>query len=168
MKIFIKVILLMCISSLLLIGCSSKKSDKTVDNFINTLLSSKPYENITSDDSTKFTDESSKIFQEYLTDDALNTLMSNRIPYIYYIVINNNSIKDITGIEIVKTKEKEEDKYFHYEYKVSYKLKSDDKSIDMTDYMAFKIMKDNPNIINEVYVSDKTSSIFGEFKTIVQ
>lgn len=38
----------------------------------------------------------------------------------------------------------------------------------MTDYMVFKIMKDNTSVITDVYVSDKTSSIFSEYKTIVQ
>lgn len=166
MKNFIKMILLTSLSSLLLIGCSSKKSDQTIDKFINTLISSKNYENIVSTDSTEFPDELSEKFEEYLTEDALNSFLTNRTPYFYYEVIKNNSINDTTDIKIVKTKEKDEDKYFHYEYEVSYKLKSDDKTIDMKDYMTFKIMKDNPSLINEVYVSDKNSSIFEEYKNI--
>lgn len=167
MKNFIKIILLMGVSSLLLIGCNSKKSEKTIDNFINTLISAKTYESIaSSDDSAKFMDESGKIFKEYLTEDALNTLMLNRIPYFYYTVIKNNNINDTTDLKIVKTKETEEEKYTHYEYEVSYKLESDDKTIDMKDYMAFKVINDNTTVINDVYVSDKTSSIFSEYKAL--
>ncbi len=168
MKYFIKIILLIGISLLLLIGCSSTKQEKTIDNFINKLISVKTYENITSSEADKFIDESKAIFEEDLTEDAFSTLMSNRIPYIYYTVINKNGINDTTDIKIVKTKETKNDKYTHYEYKVSYKLKSGDKSIDMTDYMVFKVMKDNTSIIDEVYVLDKTSSIFSEHKTISQ
>lgn len=169
MKNFIKIILLMGMSLLLLIGCSSTKQEKTIDNFINKLISAKTYENITSpEDANKFIDESKAIFEEYLTEDAFNNLMVNRIPYIYYTVINKKDIKDTTDIKIVKTKETKNDAYTHYEYKVSYKLKAGDKSINMTDYMAFKVMKDNTSIIDEVYVLDKTSSIFSEHKTISQ
>ena len=94
--------------------------------------------------------------------------MANRTPYIYYSVIDKNNIDETTGVKIVKTKETKNDEYTHYEYEVSYKLKSGDSTIDMTDYMVFKIMKDNTSVITDVYVSDKTSSIFSEYKTIVQ
>ena len=46
---------------------------------------------------------------------------------------------------------------------MSYKLKSDDKSIDMTDYMVFKVMKDNTSIIDEVSIFKEKSSIFIEY-----
>lgn len=180
MKNFIKLILLMGISLLLLIGCSSKEQEKTIDNFINKLISVKTYEGVTFWDNEdkdveeskasldKYEEESKASFGEYLTEDAFNTLMANRIPYFYYAVINDNNIKDITDINIVKNKETENDTYIHYEYEVSYKLKSDDKSIDMTDYMFFKVVKDNTSIIDEVYVLDKTSSIFSEHKNVSQ
>lgn len=169
MKNFIKIILLMGISLLLLIGCSSKEQEKTIDNFINKLISVKTYEGVTFGENTdKYVDESKTSFGEYLTEDAFNTLMANRIPNFYYTVINENNIKDITDIKIVKNKETENDTYIHYEYEVSYKLKSDDKSIDMTDYMVFKVMKDNTSIIDEVHVLDKTSSIFSEYKNVSQ
>lgn len=180
MKNIIKIILLMGISTLLLIGCSSAKEEKVIDNFINKLISVKTYESFTFLDNEhkdveeskasleKYGEDSKASFGEYLTEDAFNTLMGNRVPYFYYTVINENNVKDITDIKIEKTKETENDTYIHYEYEVSYKLKSDDKSIDMTDYMVFKVMNDNTSIIDEVYVSDKTSSIFSEFKEIVQ
>ena len=169
MKRFIKGILLMGILLILLIGCTSEKEDKTIDNLINKLISAKTYENITSnDDADKFIEESKAIFGEYLTDDAFDTLMADRIPYFYYTVINKNGIKDTTDIKIVKSKEIPNDTYTHYEYEVSYKLNAEDKSIDMTDYMVFKVMKDNSSIIDEVHVSDKTSSIFSEFKSTAQ
>lgn len=169
MKKSIKIILLMGISLVLLIGCSSKKEENTIDNFINKLISAKTYENITSDnDVDKFMEESKTIFGEYLTDDAFDTLMANRIPYFYYNVINKNYIKDTTDVKIVKSKETQNDKYTHYEYEVAYKLNNGDKSIDMTDYMVFKVTKDNNSVIDEVYVLDKTSSIFSEFKSIEQ
>ena len=140
----------MGISLLLLIGCSSKKQEKTIDNFINKLISVKTYEGVTfldNDDKDveeskasldKYEEESKVSFGEYLTEEAFNTLMANRVPYFYYTVINENNVKDITDIKIVKTKESENDTYTNYEYEVFYKLKSDDKSIDMTDYMIFK------------------------------
>ena len=169
MRNLIKIILLTGISSLLLIGCSSKKSNENVDNFINTLISAKTYENANfSNDSTKFVDELTEIFGDYLTEDGLSTLVTNRIPSFYYSVIEKNNIIDTEDIKIIKTKEKKEDNFISYEYEISYKLKSDNKSIDMKDYMAFKVMKDKPNLINEVYVSEKKSSIFSEFKSLVQ
>ena len=180
MKNFIKTILLMGISLLLLIGCSSKKQEETIDNFINKLISVKTYEKFTflddehkdEEDSKasleKYEEDSKASFGEYLTEDAFNTLMANRVPYFYYTVINKNNVKDITDIKIEKTKETKNDTYIHYEYKVSYKLKSDDKSIDMTDYMSFKLMKDNTSIIDEVYILDKTSSIFSEYRNVSQ
>lgn len=169
MKNIIKIMLLIGISTLLLIGCSSAKEEKVIDNFINKLISAPTYENITnSENSDEFVDEAKTIFEEYLSEDAFNTIMKNRTPYIYYTVIKNNNIIDTSDIKIEKTKETKNDDYTHYEYEVSYKLESDNKSIDMTDYMVFKVMNDNSSIIDEVYVSDKTSSIFSEFKTIVQ
>ena len=175
----------MGISLLLLIGCSSKKQEETIDNFINKLISVKTYEKFTfledehkdEEDSKasleKYEEDSKASFGEYLTEDAFNTLMANRVPYFYYTVINKNNVKDITDIKIVKTKESENDTYtnyefIHYEYEVSYKLKLDDKSIDMTDYMSFKLMKDNTSIIDEVYILDKTSSIFSEYRNVSQ
>ncbi|MBE6052388.1 MAG: hypothetical protein E7212_00525 [Clostridium sartagoforme] len=168
MKSFIKIILVVGISSFLLIGCSTKKQEKTIDNFINNLISTKTYENITSDEADKFTEESKDIFKEYLSDDAFENLITNRIPYIYYNVINKNNIKDTTDIKIVKTKETDNDKYTYYEYEVTYKLKSDDKSKDMTDYMVFKINEDNKSMIAEFHMIDKTSSIFKELKNTDQ
>lgn len=159
----------MGISLLLLIGCSSKKQEETIDNFINKLISVKTYEKFTFlEDEHKDEEDSKASFGEYLTEDAFNTLMANRVPYFYYTVINKNNVKDITDIKIEKTKETKNDTYIHYEYKVSYKLKSDDKSIDMTDYMSFKLMKDNTSIIDEVYILDKTSSIFSEYRNVSQ
>ena len=169
MRNFIKIILPMGISLFLLIGCSSKEQEKTIDSFINKLISVKTYEGVTFEENTdKYVEESKSNFSEYLTEDAFNNLMANRTPNFYYTVINENNVTDITDIKIVKTKETEADNYTHYEYEVSYKLKSDDKSMDMTDYMVFKIMKDNTSIIDEVHVLDKTSSIFSEYKNVSQ
>ncbi|MCR1952304.1 hypothetical protein NSA50_14830 [Clostridium sp. DSM 100503] len=169
MKNFIKIILLMGISLLLLIGCNSKEQEKTVDNFINKLLSVKTYESITfGEDLDKYAEESKANFGEYFTENGFDTLMTNRILHFYYTVINENNIKDITDIKIVKTKESENDTYtnyefIHYEYEVSYKLETDDKSIDMTDYMVFKVMKDNTSIIDEVSILKEKSSIFTKY-----
>lgn len=169
MKNFIKIILLMGISLLLLIGCSSKEQEKTIDNFINKLLSVKTYEGITfGEDLDKYAEESKANFGEYFTENGFDTLMANTILHFYYTVINENNVKDITDIKIVKTKESENDTYtnyefIHYEYEVSYKLKLDDKSIDMTDYMVFKVMKDNTSIIDEVSIFKEKSSIFIEY-----
>lgn len=169
MKNFIKIILLMGISLLLLIGCNSKEQEKTIDNFINKLLSVKTYESITfGEDLDKYAEESKANFGEYFTENGFDTLMTNRILHFYYTVINENNVKDITDIKIVKTKESENDTYtnyefIHYEYEVSYKLKTDDKSIDMTDYMVFKVMKDNTSIIDEVSILKEKSSIFTEY-----
>lgn len=170
MKKIIKMILIMGISLFLLIGCGSKEQEKTIDNFINKLLSVKTYEGVIfEEDLNKYEEESKVNFGEYFTENGFDTLMSNRIPYFYYTVINENNVKDITDIKIVKTKESENDTYtnyefIHYEYEVSYKLKSDDKSIDMTDYMVFKVMKDNISIIDEVNIFNEKSSIFIEYQ----
>ena len=169
MKRFIKIILLMGISLVLLMGCSSAKGEKTIDNFINKLISIKTYEGVTfGENSDKYVEESKASFGEYLTDEAFDTLMANRIPNFYYTVINKNNVDDITDIIIVKSKETKNDTYTHYEYEVSYKLKAGDQSLDMTDYMVFKIMDDNNSVIDEVHVLDEKSSIFSEFKSIVQ
>ena len=178
MKNFIKIILLMGISLLLLIGCSSKEQEKTIDNFINKLLSVKTYEGITYlDDENedieeseasldKYIEELKANLGEYFTENGFDN--SILIPHLYYTVINKNNIKDITDIKIVKTKESENDTYknyefIYYEYEVSYKLKSDDKSMDMTDYMSFRVMKDNLSIIDEANIFKEKSSIFTEF-----
>jgi hypothetical protein len=169
MKRLIKIISIMSISLVLLMGCSSTKCEKTIDNFINKLISVKTYEGVTfGEDPEKYVEESKVSFGEYLTDDAFDTLMFNRIPNFYYTVINKNNVNDITDIKIVKSKETKNDTYTHYEYEVSYKLKAGDQSLDMIDYMVFKIMQDNNSVIDDVHVLDKTSSIFSEYKTIVQ
>lgn len=159
----------MGVSLFLIIGCSSKEQEKTIDNFINKLLSVKTYEGITlGEDLDKYEEESKVNFGEYFTENGFDTLMANSIIHFYYTVTNENNVKDITDIKIVKTKESENDTYknyefIHYEYEVSYKLKLDDKSIDMTDYMVFKVMKDNTSIIDEVSILKEKSSIFNEF-----
>ena len=182
MKNFIKIILLIGASLLLLIGCGSKEQEKTIDNFINKLLSVKTYEDITFlDDENKemdieesqasldkYEEELKEHFGEYFTENGFEDSMANLIPHLYYTVINKNNIIDITDIKIVKTKESENDVYknyefTHYEYEVSYKLKTDDKSIDMTDYMIFKVMKNNTSTIDEMTVVKEKSSIFTEF-----
>lgn len=169
MKKFIKIILLMGISVVLLMGCSSVKGEKTIDNFINKLISVKTYEGVTfGEDPDKYVEETKASFGEYLTDNAFDTFVANRIPNFYSTVINKNNVDDITDIKIVKSKETENDTYTHYEYEVSYKLNAGDQSLDMTDYMVFKIMNDNNSVIDEVHVLDKTSSIFSEFKSVSQ
>lgn len=169
MKRLIQIVSLMLILLSLLVGCSSTKEEKTISNFINKLISVKTYEGVTfGEDPDKYVEESKVSFGEYLTDEAFDTLMANRIPNFYYTVINKNNVNDITDIKIVKSKETKNDTYIHYEYEVSYKLKAGDKSLDMTDYMVFKVMEDNNSFIDEVHVLDKTSSIFSEFKSIVQ
>lgn len=182
MKNFTKIILLMGTSLLLLIGCGSKEQEKTIDNFINKLLSVKTYESITFLDDEdkdidieeskesldKYVEELKVNFGEYFTENGFDNAMSNLIPHLYYTVINKNNINDITDIKIIKTKESENDTYknyefIHYEYEVSYTLKSDDKSIDMTDYIVFKVMKKDTSIIDEVSIVKEKSSIFTEF-----
>ena len=182
MKKIFKIILLMGISLLLIIGCSSKEGEKTIDNFINKLLSVKTYEGVTfladeDIDELKVglveysSEELKENFGEYFPENGFDTSMAIKIPSLYYTVINKNNIKDITDIKIVKTKESENDTYkncefINYEYEVSYKLKADDKTIDMTDYMVFKVMKNNTSIIDEVYMVIEKSSIFTEFFNI--
>lgn len=188
MKNFTKIILLMTTSLFLLMGCGSKKPEKTIDNFINKLLSVKTYEGITffededkdeemsneigieesNESLDKYVEEIKENFGEYFTEDGFDNTMSNLIPHIYYTVINKNNINEITDIKIKKIKESENDTYknlefIHYEYEISYKLKSDDKSIDMTDYMIFKVMKSNPSAIEEASIDKEKSSIFNEF-----
>lgn len=179
MRNFEKIILIMGISLLILIGCASKKPEKTIDNFMNKLLSVETYEGVTvladeDIDELKVglveysSEELKENFGEYFTEDGFDNTMSNLIPYLYYTVINKNNIDDITDIKINKTKESENDTYknyefIHYEYEISYKLKSDDKSIDMTDYMIFKVMKNNSSVIEEASIVKEKSSIFNEF-----
>lgn len=183
MKNSIKIILLISVSLLLLIGCSSKKQEKVIDNVINNLLSVKTYEGFTfwgneSEDVDieeeqknwdKYEEDLKASFGEYFTEDGLDTLMSNL--GFYSIVIKENNVKDITDIKIVKTKESENNTYenyefIYYEYEVSYKLKLDDKSIDMTDYMSFRVMKNNSSLIDEVNIDREKSSIFSEYENV--
>ena len=179
MKNFLKIILLMGISLLSLIGCSSKEQEKTIDNFINKLLSVKTYEGVTFSadkdiDELKVglvqysSEELKENFGEYFSEDGFDNSISILVPTLYYTVINENNVKDIRDIKIVNTKESENNTYknyefIHYEYEVSYKLKIDDKSIDMKDYMIFKVMKNNTSIIDEVSIVKEKSSIFTEF-----
>ena len=179
MKNFIKISLLMGISLLLLIGCSTKEQEKTIDSLINKLLSVKTYEGVTFGEDEDIdelkvglveysSEELKENFGEYFTEDGFDDSMGKLFPNFYYTVINKNNIKDITDIKIVKTKESENDTYknyefIYYEYEVSYKLKSDYKSIDMTDYMIFKVMKNNTSVIDEASIVREKSSIFTEF-----
>lgn len=163
MKKIIKVLLFIVMSSILLFGCNSSKEKENVADFINKLISTETYENINfNDDVEILLVHLNSAFDNYLTDNALNLLLANRIPSIYSTVISKNNITDITDMEITQVKENKYDSYTHYEYEVTYKLKSDNDSIDMTDYMSFKILKDN--LIDEVYLLDKKSSIFDVFK----
>lgn len=169
MKKLIKIISFMLISLTLLVGCSSTKEEKAIDNFINKLISVKTYEGVTfSENPEKYIEESKASFGEYLTDEAFDTLMANRIPDLYYTVINKNNVDDITDVKIVKVKETPNETYTNYEYEVSYKLKAGDQSLDMIDYMVFKVNTENNSVIDEVYILDNKSSIFTQFQSTAQ
>jgi hypothetical protein len=161
MKKMFKVVSFIAMTLILLIGCNSVNKEKNVDKFINKLISMKTYEDMNFDEyNEKLAVDLVTAFDEYLTDNAMDILLLNRVPSIYGTVINESS--DITDVKITKVKENKYNDYTHYEYEVSYKLKSDNDFIDMTDYIAFKINEDS--LIAEVYVLDKKSSIYNEYK----
>ena len=160
-------IILSCLSLItllsLLAGCSTKKEEKNIDSFINKLVSAETYKNIDfNEDTDKVTQDLDSIYHEYLTDNGFDILISNRIPSIYYNVINFKNINNTTNIKITETKKTENDTYTHYEYEVSYKLNSDSESINVTDHMILKV--NNDGLIDEVSVLNDTNSIFSNLK----
>lgn len=169
MKKIIGLMLLLTISLVTLVGCGKPTEDKVITEFLTTLVSTETYENFASNfESDKFIEDSEASFGEYLTDDAFFLLMSNRIPYLYSSVIKENNITKTTDINILKTKKSEAEGYNVFEYEVSYKLTNRDISIDMKDYFMLNIIEDKKFVIDEIYVSNKTSTIFPEYKNISQ
>ena len=155
----------------LLTGCTSNKNpikDENIDKVINNIIYSYSNENLSkSSGYIEFVNQSNIIFSEYLSKNALDILAENRIVSIYYSTVNGLDVpnpSDIIGLDIKKSKEYERNNYIGYEYKISYKLKSKSETIDMVDYMSFKVEKDGDNLIDELYVLEN-SSIFEIYNT---
>lgn len=147
----------------LLTGCSTIKEEKNIDSFINKLVSAQTYKNIGfNEDADKLIEELDSIFHEYLTDNGFDVLISNRIPSIYYNVIDSKNINNTTNIKITETKKTENDTYTHYEYEVCYELNSDSESINVIDHMVLKV--NNDGLIDEVYILNDKDSIFNNLK----
>ena len=156
--------LFLCIVTIgLLVGCTNSSKEQNVESFIRKLVSYDTYKDISSlEESGRFIEDCKSIFGEYITNDAFDLLMSNRIFTRYSSVISEASA--VTDINFTKTSETENDGYIHFEYEVSYKLERDGETVDMNDYMAFNVLDEKGYKIEKVSILDKTSSIFKEFK----
>ena len=156
--------LLLCIVSIgLLVGCSNSSKEENVESFIKKLVSYNTYNNMASiEEAGQLIEDYKSRFGEYLTEDAFDLLMANRIFSKYSAVISDAS--GVTDINITKTSETQNDGYIHFEYEVSYKLERDGETVDMNDYMAFNVLDEKGYKIEKVSILDKTSSIFKEFK----
>lgn len=154
--------LLLCIVSIgLLVGCSNSSKEENVERFINKIVSYDTYKNMASfEDGGQFIEDCKTTFGEYITDNALDLLMSNRTFTIYSRVMLESS--GVTDINFIKTDETQNDGYIHFEYEVSYKLERDGETVDMKDYMAFNVIDENGYKIERVSISEKISSIFKE------
>ncbi|WP_195986427.1 hypothetical protein [Clostridium sp. D53t1_180928_C8] len=156
--------LLLCIVAIgLLVGCSNSSKEENVESFIKKLVSYDTYNNMESiEEEGQLIEDYKSRFGEYLTEDAFDLLMANRIFSKYSAVISDAS--GVTDINITKTSETQNDGYIHFEYEVSYKLERDGEAVDMNDYMAFNVLDERGYKIEKVSILDKTSSIFKEFK----
>lgn len=163
MKKIIKYLVLCIITMGLLVGCSDSLKEKNVESFIKKIVSYNTYKNMASvEENGQFIEECKTTFGEYLTDDAFNLLMANRIFSKYSGVISKAN--GVTDISFTKTSEAQNDGYIHFEYEVSYKLEYDDETVDMKDYMAFNVLDEKGYKIEKVSILDKTSSIFEKLK----
>lgn len=163
MRKVVKYLILLIVSTVLLTGCSNNNKEENVESFIEKLVSYNTYESIGSlEDNDKFIEGCKLAFEGYLSDEAFNSLMSNRTFSIYSKVMSE--AKGVTDINITKISETQNEGYIHLEYEVAYKLEFDDETIDMKDYMAFNILDKNLDKIEKVSISEKTSSIFKELK----
>ena len=156
--------LLLCIVTIgVLVGCSNSSKEENVESFIKKLVSYNTYNNMASiEEAGQLIEDYKSRFGEYLTEDAFDLLMANRIFSKYSAVISDAS--GVTDINITKTSETQNDGYIHFEYEVSYKLELDGETVDMNDYMAFNVLDEKGYKIEKVSILDKTSSIFKEFK----
>ena len=156
--------LFLCIVTIgVLVGCSNSSKEENVESFIKKLVSYNTYNNMASiEEAGQLIEDYKSRFGEYLTEDAFDLLMANRIFSKYSAVISDAS--GVTDINIIKTSETQNDGYIHFEYEVSYKLERDGETVDMNDYMAFNVLDEKGYKIEKVSISDKTSSIFKEFK----
>lgn len=156
--------LLLCIVTIgVLVGCSNSSKEENVESFIKKLVSYNTYNNMVSiEEAGQLIEDYKSRFGEYLTEDAFDLLMANRIFSKYSAVISDAS--GVTDINITKTSETQNDGYIHFEYEVSYKLERDCETVDMNDYMAFNVLDEKGYKIEKVSILDKTSSIFKEFK----
>ena len=144
-------------------GCSNSSKEENVESFIKKLVSYNTYNNMASiEEAGQLIEDYKSRFGEYLTEDAFDLLMANRIFSKYSAVISDAS--GVTDINITKTSETQNDGYIHFEYEVSYKLERDGETVDMNDYMAFNVLDEKGYKIEKVSILDKTSSIFKEFK----
>lgn len=156
--------LLLCIVTIgVLVGCSNSSKEENVESFIKKLVSYNTYNNMASiEEAGQLIEDYKSRFGEYLTEDAFDLLMANRIFSKYSAVISDAS--GVTDINIIKTSETQNDGYIHFEYEVSYKLERDGETVDMNDYVAFNVLDEKGYKIEKVSILDKTSSIFKEFK----
>ena len=156
--------LLLCIVTIgVLVGCSNSSKEENVESFIKKLVSYNTYNNMASiEEAGQLIEDYKSRFGEYLTEDAFDLLMANRIFSKYSAVISDAS--GVTDINITKTSETQNDGYIHFEYEVSYQLERDGETVDMNDYMAFNVLDEKGYKIEKVSILDKTSSIFKEFK----
>lgn len=146
----------------LLVGCSNSSKEQNVESFIKKMVSYDTYKDIASvEESGQFIEDYKSIFGEYLTEDAFDLLMANRVFTRYSSVISEAS--NVTDINFTKTSETENDGYIHFEYEVSYKIERNGETIDMKDYMAFNVLDEKGYKIERISISDKTSSIFKAF-----
>ena len=155
--------LLLCIVTIgVLVGCSNSSKEENVESFIKKLVSYNTYNNMASiEEAGQLIEDYKSRFGEYLTEDAFDLLMANRIFSKYSAVISDAS--GVTDINITKTSETQNDGYIHFEYEVSYKLERDGETVDMNDYMAFNVLYEKEYKIEKVSILDKTSSIFKAF-----
>jgi hypothetical protein len=156
-----------------LIGCSNTKDvsskDSNAKEFTTKLISPTTYEKITYDniELNKYTAECKSAFGKYFTENGFGTLMANRVPTWYQSVIKYNNLNEVKDIKIIETANEEKNDYTYLSYEVSYILQGKEKSIQMKDYLVFKIVKEkNKYLINEFSTVNGKSSVVEEFKKV--
>lgn len=171
MKRIAKLMVLCLVSTVLLFSCGGASKEKKVEDFINKLLAVETYNNISNldnvqsdDDMKKLVDDLKNTFGSYFTDKVFEEFNADRVSLLYIEVLKDT--KNITDIKLNKVSEKKNEGYTHMQYEVTYKLELKDKTVDMKDTLAFKVLDDKENLIDMFDVLGN-SSIFDQYGKLI-
>lgn len=161
MKKILCLILSLAIFTFITAGCENKSD--IFKSFSSQLISPKTYDEIPYNDTDldNYSEKCSEVFGKYLTQNGMDSLLANRIPFVYQSVITSESIEKFKNIKLTEIKRVKEKDYTYVSYEVSYEYEKDNKIVKMTDYLIFNaIEKDGKLLLDKVELSINKSSIF--------